>query len=159
MKINEDIVSNPNTAVIEEFRSNAGKVGGYFEGKDMLLLTTTGAKTGEPRVIPLVYSTKGDQIVIIASKGGAPTNPDWYYNLLANPNVTVEIGTETHRATATEVKGEERDRLYAAHAELYPGFKEYEEKTQGIRVIPLFLLDLAKNEAGADEPEAVGARG
>mgnify|MGYP002385783508 CR=1 FL=1 len=147
MNINEDIVSDFNKGVIEEFRSNAGKVGGYFEGKDMLLLTTTGAKSGEPRVIPLVYSKDGDQIVIIASKGGAPTNPDWRYNLLANPKVTVEIGTETYQATATEVKGEERDRLYAAHAELYPGFKEYEEKTQGIRVIPVFLLDLAAGQA------------
>jgi deazaflavin-dependent oxidoreductase (nitroreductase family) len=159
MKINEASVSDFNQGVIEEFRSNAGKVGGYFEGKDMLLLTTTGAKSGEPRVIPLVYSTNGDQIVIIASKGGAPTNPDWHYNLLANPNVTVEIGAETYQATATEVKGEERDRLYAAHAELYPGFKEYEEKTAGIRVIPVFLLDLNDAEtSGVEERETAAAR-
>lgn len=137
----ERTVSDFNQGVIEEFRANEGKVGGYFEGKAMLLLTSTGAKSGQPRVAPLVYSKSGDKLVIIASKGGAPTNPDWYVNLIANPEVSVELGTKTIKARATEVKGARRDELFAAHAAEYPGFLDYEEKTKGIRVIPVFTLE------------------
>ena len=135
-------MSDFNTGVIEEFRANAGKVGGYFEGKDLLLLTTIGAKSGQPRTSPVNYSKNGDQLVIVASKAGAPSNPDWYWNLKANPEATVEVGTETFKAKATEVEGAERDRLFAAHVAQYPGFAEYAEKTQGVRTIPIFVLDL-----------------
>ena len=134
-------MSDFNTQVIEEFRANEGKVSGYFEGSPMVLLTTTGAKSGEPRVAPLVYTKDGDKFVIIASKGGAPTNPDWYRNIVANPEVTLEIGTETFKAKATPTHGAERDRLFAAQAERFPGFLEYEEKTKGIRTIPVVVLD------------------
>ena len=109
-----------------------------FEGAPMLLLTTTGAKSGNPYTTPLVHTTDGDRIVIIASKGGAPSNPDWYYNLVANPEVTVELGTETFQAKASVVTGEERQRLYDAQAELMPNFKEYAEKTT--REIPVVVL-------------------
>ena len=133
-------MSDWNQQIIDEFRANAGKVGGMFEGRNMLLLTHTGAKSGKQRVSPLVYTTDGDRIVIAASKGGADTNPDWYHNLVANPSVTVEIGTEKFPATAKLVADRaERDRLYAgmvAHAE---GFAEYEKKTE--RVIPVFVLE------------------
>src|SRR5215203_5128043 len=100
-----------NQQVIAEFRANGGKVGGMFEGSPMMLLTTTGAKSGQPRTAPLVYTTDGDNIVIIASKGGAPTNPDWYHNLLANPIATVEVGTDRYEARARVTSGEERTRL------------------------------------------------
>lgn len=130
-----------NTQVIEEFRTHAGKVGGPFEGAPMILVTMLGAKSGKPRVCPLVYSMDDDRPVIIASKGGAPTNPDWYYNLAANPDVTVEIGTEKYQAKATEVHGAERDRLFNAQAAMMPNFAEYAEKTEGIRTIPVFVLE------------------
>jgi len=113
-----------NTQVIEEFRTHAGKVGGPFEGAPMILVTMLGAKSGKPRVCPLVYSMDDDRPVIIASKGGAPTNPDWYYNLAANPDVTVEIGTEKYQAKVTEVHGAERDRLFNAQAAMMPNFAE-----------------------------------
>ena len=129
-----------NQQVVEEFRANGGKVGNYFEGKNVLLLTTTGAKSGEPRLSPLVYTTDGDRYVVAASMGGAPKNPAWYHNLVANPKVTLEVGTEKFEATATVIADRaERDRLYAgmvAHAE---GFAEYETKTD--RVIPIVVLE------------------
>ena len=128
-----------NATIIAEFRANGGKVGPPFEGAPMVLLTSTGAKSGKERVNPLVYSTDGDRLVIIASKGGAPTNPDWYYNVKANPSVTLEVGEETFPATATVVDGDERDRLFAAQAELMPGFKDYEKATS--RVIPVVVLE------------------
>lgn len=129
-----------NQSIIAEFRANAGKVGGPFEGKDLLLLTTTGAKSGLPRTNPAAYIRDGDRFVIIASKAGAPENPDWYHNLRANPKVTLEIGTETIEATATPITGgPERDRLYAAMVEVMPGFAEYETKTD--RVIPVVALE------------------
>jgi len=129
--------TNYNQAVIEQFRANGGKVQGP---NHLLLLTTTGAKSGQPRTMPLAYSTDGDRLVILASKGGAPTNPDWYYNLLANPVVTVELGTETFQARATAVTdAQERERLYAQHAKLMPGFAEYQQKTT--REIPVILLE------------------
>ncbi|WP_405166878.1 nitroreductase family deazaflavin-dependent oxidoreductase [Nocardia sp. NBC_01499] len=132
-------MSDWNSQIIEEFRNNAGKVGGPFEGGDLLLLTTTGAKSGLSRTNPVAYVRDGDNLVIIASKAGAPTSPDWYHNLRANPEVTVEVGTETHKATATPItEGPERDRLYAAMVAVMPGFAEYEEKTD--RVIPVVTL-------------------
>ena len=128
-----------NTKIIAEFRANGGKVGPPFEGAPMVLLTSVGAKSGKQRVNPLVYTTDGDRYVIIASKGGAPTNPDWYYNVKANPEVTVEIGEETFAARATVAEPAERDRLFAAQAELMPGFKDYEKATD--RVIPVVVLE------------------
>jgi deazaflavin-dependent oxidoreductase (nitroreductase family) len=129
-----------NTKIIAEFRANGGKVGPPFEGAPMVLLHTTGAKSGKERVNPLVYTTDGDNLVIIASKGGAPTNPDWYHNIKANPSVTLEVGEETFTATATvHDSGPDRDRLYEAQAALMPGFKDYEEATD--RVIPVVVLE------------------
>lgn len=128
-----------NRQVVEEFRANGGKVGGYFEGRPMMILTTTGAKSGQPRVHPLVCTTDGDGYVIIASKGGAPTNPAWYHNLLANPVATAEVGTETFQVRARLTGGAERRKLYDAQAELMPAFADYEKKTT--REIPLFVLE------------------
>jgi deazaflavin-dependent oxidoreductase (nitroreductase family) len=129
--------NNYNQTVIETFRANAGKVPGPNR---LLLLTTTGAKSGLPRTAPVAYSTDGDRLVIVASKGGAPTNPDWYFNLLANPAATVELGTEKFQSRATPVADEqERERLYAQHAALMPGFAEYPQKTT--RKIPVVLLE------------------
>jgi deazaflavin-dependent oxidoreductase (nitroreductase family) len=127
-----------NASVIAEFRANEGKVGGPFEGSPMLLLTTTGAKSGLPRTAPLVSYREGDRLFIFASKAGAPTNPDWFHNISANPNVTVEFGPDTFEATATVVEGSERDRIYSAQATLMPGFAEYQENTT--RVIPVVEL-------------------
>ncbi|QIS09505.1 nitroreductase family deazaflavin-dependent oxidoreductase [Nocardia arthritidis] len=137
------MADNWNDKIIAEFHANAGKVGGPFAGKDLLLLTSTGAKSGLPRTNPLAFIRDGDRVVIIASKAGAPTNPDWYYNLLANPEATVEIGTERFRATATPItSGPERDRLYAAMVSVMPGFADYEKNTT--RVIPVVVLELEK---------------
>ncbi|MCA1666399.1 MAG: nitroreductase family deazaflavin-dependent oxidoreductase [Thermomicrobia bacterium] len=136
--------TNPNDfnqQVIAEFRANGGKVGGPFAGRSMLLLTTTGAKSGQPRTSPLVYTTDGDRIVIIASKGGAPTNPDWYRNLVAHPTATVELGTEKFQARATVIEGQERERLYDQQAAQIPGFAEYQQKTT--RQIPVIVLERA----------------
>ena len=132
-------VNDFNSSIIEEFRANAGKVGGQFEGAPMVLITTTGAKSGKRRTNPLVYFADGDRIVIFASKAGAPTNPDWYHNIVANPEVTVELGDETFAATAEVLTGDERDRVYAAHSERMPGFKTYAENTS--RVIPVVALN------------------
>ena len=128
-----------NQQIIEEFRANAGKVGGQFEGAPMLLLTTTGAKTGRRLTSPLVYAQDGDRLLVFASKAGAPTNPAWYHNLVANPTVTVEVGAETFEARATVVTGEERDRLYAEQAKRMPGFATYQQNTT--RVIPVVALE------------------
>ena len=133
-------MSDFNQAVIDEFRANEGKVGGYFEGANMLLLHTTGAKSGQPRTNPLVYVRDGDNLVIIASKGGEDSNPDWYYNLRANPDVTVEVGTDQFQVHATAVTEEpERSRLYAKMVEHRPGFADYEQKT--MRKIPAVVLE------------------
>ena len=128
-----------NAALIEEFRANKGKVGGRFEGRPVLLLTTTGAKSGRTYTTPLVYLQDGERRLIFASKAGAPTSPDWYHNLVANPTVTVEVGTETYDATAVVVTGEERDRLYARQVETTPIFGEYQQKTT--RTIPVVSLE------------------
>ncbi len=127
-----------NRQITAEFRANGGKVGGRFEGMPMLLLTAKGAKSGTERTTPLVCSRDGDDLVIIASKAGAPEHPAWYHNLRANPEATVEFGTETFRARATVVEGDERDRLYAAQAAIMPGFNEYQAKTP--RRIPVVRL-------------------
>jgi deazaflavin-dependent oxidoreductase (nitroreductase family) len=132
-------MSDWNTNVIEEFRANHGKVGGMFVGAPLLLLTTTGAKTGATRVNPLMYLPDGDRLVIFASKGGAPTHPDWFHNVKANPSVTVEVGDETYRAVATEVTGDERDGLFARQSELYPQFAEYQADNP--RLIPVVVLE------------------
>ena len=132
-------MSDFNNNVIEEFRANGGKVGGYFEGRPMLLLTTTGARSGQQRTSPLVYTTDGDRLIIIASKGGAPTNPDWYHNLVATPTVTVEVGSRQYQARATVAEGQERERLFTQMAEQMPGFAEYQQKTT--RQIPVVILE------------------
>lgn len=129
-----------NKGIIAEFRANAGVVGGQFAGAPMVLITTTGAKSGQQRTTPLVCFPDGDRIAIFASKAGAPTNPDWYHNLVANPELTVEFGAETYAATATELHGSERDEIFAKQVERMPGFGEYAAKTAGIRVIPVVAL-------------------
>ncbi|GCE14708.1 nitroreductase family deazaflavin-dependent oxidoreductase [Tengunoibacter tsumagoiensis] len=136
-------VNDWNRQVIEEFRANGGKVGGQFTGFPLLLLTTTGAKSGQRRTAPLAYLPDGDRFVIFASKAGAPTNPDWYYNLVANPQVTLEVGGETFEAIAHIATGEERDRLYNAQATKYNNFAEYQAKTT--RLIPVVVLERKAN--------------
>lgn len=116
-------------ALVNEYRENGGKVSGTFAGIPLLLLITIGAKSGKARISPLIYATDGDRLVIIASKGGAPTNPDWYHNLIANPVSTVELGTEIFQVRASVVNPTDRDRLYAKMVEQWPGFAEYEQKT------------------------------
>ncbi len=140
MKMNNQ--NDRNKAIIDEFRSNSGKVGGYFAGKTLLLLHTFGAKTGQERVNPVAYVKDGDRFVVIASKGGAPTNPQWYYNLLAHPLITVEVGTEKFQVRAAVTSEPERTRLYAKMVEMMPGFAEYEQKTT--RKIPVFTLTKVK---------------
>jgi deazaflavin-dependent oxidoreductase (nitroreductase family) len=127
-----------NARVIEEFHANGGRVGGPFENMPMLLLHHVGAKTGTHRINPLVYLPDGDRYVIFATKGGAPTNPDWYHNLKANPEVTIEVGTDRVKAVAGEATSAERDRLYNAQAERAPQFAEYQRNTD--RVIPVIIL-------------------
>lgn len=127
-------------ALVADFRANGGKVtSGPFLGRNLLLLTTIGARSGEARLAPLAYTRDGDAIVIVASKAGAPTHPAWYVNLLANPVVRVELGDETFQARASVVEGGERDRLYAAHAAEHPAFHEYPKRTT--RQIPVVRLD------------------
>jgi deazaflavin-dependent oxidoreductase (nitroreductase family) len=134
-------MSNPNErnmAIIQEFRANAGKVGGLFAGKSLLLLHTIGAKSRQSRVNPVACIRDSNQLVIIASKGGGPTNPDWYYNILANPLVSVETGTEHFQARASIAVEPERTRLYKQMVAMMPGFAEYQIKT--MRVIPVVIL-------------------
>jgi deazaflavin-dependent oxidoreductase (nitroreductase family) len=131
-----------NRQTIEAFRANGGKVGGFWEGRPLLLLTTTGAKSGQRRTTPTMYLRDGDRLLVFASKSGAPTNPAWYHNLVVHPQVTVEVGSETYEATATVLKGEERDRFYARQAELYPQFGEYQTNTT--RKIPVIALERLK---------------
>ncbi len=128
-----------NQKIIAEFRANGGIVGGPFAGSTILLLTTTGAKSGQPRINPLVYTTDGDKLVIVASKAGAPTNPDWFYNLVANPVVTVERGTEQFQARATVPEAAERERLFNQAAAHMPGFADYQRNTT--RTIPVVVLE------------------
>jgi deazaflavin-dependent oxidoreductase (nitroreductase family) len=127
-----------NARIIAEFRANGGVVGEPFTNTPLLLLHHTGAKSGTERVNPLVYMRDGDRYVIFASKAGAPTNPDWYHNLKAHPEVTIEVGTDSFDAVATEATGDERDRLFGAQAERSPAFAEYQRKTD--RLIPVIVL-------------------
>ncbi|MBI3687514.1 MAG: nitroreductase family deazaflavin-dependent oxidoreductase [Actinobacteria bacterium] len=127
-----------NRAIIEEFRAADGRVGGQFEGAPMLLLTTTGARSGQQRTTPLMYLPDDERLIVFASYAGAPKHPAWYHNLVANPRVTVEVGTETAAMTATIVAGAERNELYARQVSHYPGFGEYQEKTD--RLIPVVAL-------------------
>ena len=128
-----------NQNVIKQFRANGGKVGPPFEGAPMMLLTTTGARSGQQRTTPLVHTRDGEDIVVLASKGGAPSHPAWYHNLVANPEVTVEVGTDKFPARARVATGEEHDRLFAAQAKLMPNFAEYQQKTT--RQIPVVVLE------------------
>ncbi|HYB91365.1 MAG TPA: nitroreductase family deazaflavin-dependent oxidoreductase [Candidatus Binataceae bacterium] len=128
-----------NRKVIEEFRSNGGKVGGQFKGAPMILVTHTGAKSRKTYTTPLVYSRDGSRYVIIASMAGAPINPDWYHNLKAQPEVTLEVGTEKFRARASEAAGAERDRLFKQQADIMPFFNDYQKKTK--RRIPVLVLE------------------
>ena len=131
-----------NRQVIEEFRANGGKVGGNFEGMPLLLLHHVGAKSGLERVNPLAYQPVGDAFAIFASKGGAPTSPDWFHNLVAHPGTTIEVGDETLPVVARVATGEERDRIWTAQKAAYANFAEYEEKAAG-RQIPVVVLDPA----------------
>jgi deazaflavin-dependent oxidoreductase (nitroreductase family) len=129
-----------NSKIIAEFRSNDGKVGGPFEGAPLLLLHTTGARTGQERVNPVMYRDLGDgSYAVFASKAGAPTNPDWFHNLVANPRVSAEIGTRTGQFTARVAEDDERERIWVPHKQQNPGFAEYERKTT--RQIPVVILD------------------
>ncbi|GAC1587715.1 MAG: nitroreductase family deazaflavin-dependent oxidoreductase [Acidimicrobiales bacterium] len=130
-----------NRKIIDEFRGHEGRVGGPFEGMPMIIVHSTGAKSGAERVHPMVYQAVGDAWAVFASKAGAPTNPDWYHNLVANPQVTVEVGTETVPVTARVVSGDERERIWSKQKKDYPGFAEYESKTAGIREIPVIVLE------------------
>jgi deazaflavin-dependent oxidoreductase (nitroreductase family) len=128
-----------NKHIIEEFHANGGKVGGQFAGANLLLLHTLGARSNQPRINPLAYFKDGENYVIVASKGGAPNNPDWYYNILAHPEVTLEVGTEQLNARAIVPEGPERDRLFAEVVRQAPGFGKYQQNTT--RIIPVVILE------------------
>lgn len=132
-------VNDWNKQIIDEFRSNGGKVGGQFEGAPLLLLHTTGAKSGQARVNPVMYQADGDNHVVFASKAGAPTNPDWYHNLVANPRATIEVGDKTLNVVARFAEDDTRERLWSTQKERYPGFADYEAKTN--RQIPVVVLE------------------
>jgi deazaflavin-dependent oxidoreductase (nitroreductase family) len=127
-----------NTKVIEEFRTNDGRVGGMFESMPLLLLHNTGAKSGTERINPVAYLKDGDRYVVFASKGGAPTNPGWFHNLVAHPETTIEVGTDALDVVASEAEGEERQRLFDAQKQRVPQFAEYEQQTT--RQIPVVVL-------------------
>jgi len=139
MAMSTNSMSDFNEQLVAEFRANGGKVTGMFAGAPLLILTSVGAKSGETRISPVVYTRDGDRYVIIASKGGAPTNPAWYHNLVVNPDVTVEVGDERFEARASVPDGAERDRLFEAQAAAMPNFAEYQEKTS--RRIPVVVLE------------------
>ena len=133
-----------NEKAIAEFRANEGECGPPFEGTPIVLVTMVGAKSGRELCSPLAYSTDGDDLVVIASMGGAPNNPNWYHNFVATPDVLLEVGTNQYKATAVLTEGEERDRLYAAQAAQLPVFNKYAENAAP-RVIPVFRLVQASN--------------
>jgi deazaflavin-dependent oxidoreductase (nitroreductase family) len=137
-----------NLGIIKEFRENGGETFGPFKGRNLLLLTTKGAKSGAEGTTPLVYSKDGDRYVVIASMGGAPKSPAWYHNIVANPNVRIEVDGKAYDATATVVDEVERRRLYDAHTAIFPGFAEYEARTGG-RVIPVIVLHKVAAQAVA----------
>jgi len=132
-------MSDWNNKIVEEFRANGGKVGGPFEGAPLLLLHTVGARTGQERVNPIMYMRVDGGYAVFASKAGAPSNPDWYHNLLAHPKVTAEIGTGTAELAARVAEGDERERIWAAQKAAHPGFADYERKTT--RQIPVVILE------------------
>ena len=128
-----------NEKLIDEFRASGGKVGGPFEGAPLLLLHTTGAKTGRTRVKPLAYRREGDRLVVFGTKGGAPTNPEWYYNIRANPRVTVEVGNDRFEADARIAPPDERDRIWRLQTRDAPVFADYQKRTD--RTIPVVILE------------------
>lgn len=135
-----------NAKIINEFRANGGRVGGPFEGAPMVLVHHVGRKSGKQNLTPMMYLPGDDgsgTIFVFASKGGAPSNPAWYYNLVSAGRAQVEVGTDTYDVEVREIKGDERDKIYAEQASRYPGFAEYEEKTAGIRTIPVLALTRA----------------
>jgi deazaflavin-dependent oxidoreductase (nitroreductase family) len=138
-------MSDWNTQIIEEFRANDGKVGGPFDGAPMVLLHHTGRKSGSENVAPLMYLPSGsaDTIYVFASAAGAPAHPAWYFNTTTAGQTTVEVGSETYPVTVEELSGAERDRVYNEQKSVVPGFAEYEEKTAGIRTIPVLALHRA----------------
>jgi deazaflavin-dependent oxidoreductase (nitroreductase family) len=131
-------VTDFNAGVIEEFRANGGRVGGRFEGAPMLLLHSRGARSGEPRVHPMMYMRDGERYLVFASKAGADSHPAWYHNLVANPDATIEVGNEELAVHATQLQGAERDELFAEQARRYSAFADYQDKTS--RVIPVMAL-------------------
>ena len=139
MTVGSPAMSDFNASIIDEFRANEGKVGGPFKGAPMLLLHTTGRHSGTARVTPLVYWPEGDRMVIFASKGGAPTHPDWYRNLMAQPDTTVEVGTDTVPVHARETEGDERQDLFDRITAVMSGFADYQAKTS--RIIPVIMLE------------------
>ena len=146
------MADNWNDKVIAEFRANAGRVGGNFEGAPVLLLHHRGRKSGREYVNPMMYlpdHADDDAIYVFASKAGAPTNPDWYYNLTTAGEGIVERGTEAYPVTVRELQGDERDRIYAEQARRYPGFADYERRTAGLRTIPVLEL---KRSSGPRNP-------
>lgn len=128
-----------NAKVIEEFRANEGRVGGQFEGAPLLLLHSVGARSGKERINPMMYQAVGDAYAVFASKAGAPSNPDWYHNLVANPAATIEVGARTVEVEARVAEGEERDNIWETQKERYPGFADYEASTT--RQIPVVILE------------------
>ena len=132
-------MADHNAPIIEEFRANGGRVGGFFEGASLLILHTKGAKTGRPQTVVLNHLPDGDRFIVFGTKGGAPMDPDWVRNVLADPSPTVETGTETIAVRAAEITGPERDELYARQVELRPVFGEYPKKTS--RTIPVIGLE------------------
>jgi deazaflavin-dependent oxidoreductase (nitroreductase family) len=128
-----------NSTIIDEFRANGGKVGGQFEGAPLLLLHSTGAKSGLERIAPVMYQEVDGEYAVFASKAGAPTNPDWYHNLRANPSAQIEVGTETMPVTARVAGSDERDKIWETQKQRYPGFADYEAKTT--RTIPVVILE------------------
>lgn len=136
-------VTDWNEKTIEEFRANEGRVGGPFEGAPMVLVTHRGRKSGHLHVTPMMYlpdETNNDAIYVFATKGGAPSNPDWYYNLTTNGEGSIERGTDSYPVTVRELTGDERDRIYTEQASRYPGFADYAKQTEGIRIIPVLEL-------------------
>ena len=132
-------MSDYNAEIIAEFRANGGRVGGPFEGHTLLLLHTVGARSGQPRVNPVAYLDLGGPVAVFASKGGAPDNPAWYHNVLANPDVEVEIGTVREKRRARVATGAERAEIFARQKQVMPGFADYERRTD--REIPVVILE------------------
>jgi deazaflavin-dependent oxidoreductase (nitroreductase family) len=139
-----------NQRTIAEFRAHHGRVGGNFSGAPLLLLHTAGARSGQPRINPVMYLADGDRYLVFASKAGSDSNPGWYWNLRASPDVTIEVGDETIAVHASELTGAERDEKYRMQSERYPGFAAYQEQTsRTIPVIALTRRDPPAPEAGA----------